>query len=41
MEEKKWQARITVNGKQKHLGWFKTEVEAINKRKEVLNEQDD
>ena len=33
--QKKWQARIGVNKKRIHLGWYKTEEEAIEARKKA------
>jgi len=33
---KKWQSRIKINGKTKHLGYFQTEIEAHNRYKEEL-----
>jgi hypothetical protein len=39
-QSKKWQSSITINGKTKHLGYFKCELAAhityINKLKEIL-----
>lgn len=34
-ERGKWQARITVDGKQKHLGYFTTKEDAISAREEA------
>lgn len=37
-QNKKWRARIRINGKLKYLGLFKEELEAANAYKERLNE---
>lgn len=29
-EKSKWQVRICINGKEKHLGWFHNEIEGAN-----------
>jgi hypothetical protein len=35
-KDKKWQARITINGKQKFLGNFKTEISAFEAYKQAV-----
>lgn len=37
-QTKKWKASISVNGKQKHLGYFKNENEASNAYQNSLNQ---
>ncbi len=39
--DKKWQAQITINGKQKYLGSFKTEIEAHNAYQKALKQKQD
>ena len=34
--DQKWRARITVNRKGKHLGYFDTEIEAFNAYKQAV-----
>lgn len=34
----KWDSRITINGKEKHLGYFNSEIEASNAYQNKLNE---
>lgn len=36
---KKWRIQATINGKRKHLGYFKTELEAHNAYQKALNNQ--
>lgn len=38
-DKQKWKAYITLNGKQKHLGYFDNEQDAIKARKEAVDEQ--
>ena len=35
----KWRAQITINGKRKHLGYFKTELEAHNACQKALKQK--
>ena len=38
-DKQKWKAYITLDGKQKHLGYFDNEVDAIEARQKAVNER--
>lgn len=38
-DKQKWKAYITLDGKQKHLGYFDNEVDAIEARQKAVNEK--